>query len=143
MYSATDVVFQIPDESVLEKASGGFARRVFVAVLQEPAYPGGIDFLSKILTAARLNLEKDTLFAAIGATENLALLPAITQKQAQTILVFGLPLPQLGIRADIPLYQPQSFYGATFLCADQLSVLEPDKNRKGKLWQALQQLFLS
>lgn len=143
MYSASDLLFRIPDKSVLEKASGGFARRIFVLALQEPDYPGGIDFLSKILTAARLNLEKDTLFAVIEPTEAPALLPAITQKQAQTILVFGLPLSQLGIQAEIPLYQPQIFYGTTFLCADKLSILEPDKNRKGKLWQALQHLFLS
>lgn len=142
MFSEKDALFHAPDRSVLEFASGGFAQRILLIALSEPENAGAQDFLTKILAAARLNLQKDTLFAQIPAGEPVTVLPAIKHKHAEHILVFGLPPGRIGIVADIPLYQPQLFYGATFLFADALSVLEPDKARKGKLWQALQQLFL-
>ncbi|MBL7774554.1 MAG: hypothetical protein JNK89_01040 [Saprospiraceae bacterium] len=57
-------------------------------------------------------------------------------------MVFGLQPFEIGINIQCPLYQPVEFYGATFLFADTLAALEPDKTLKTRLWQALQQLFL-
>lgn len=141
MFSDKDLIFRAPDRSVLDFAAGGFARHVLILSVAEPAFPGNRSFLTKILAASRLNLEQDTLFAEIPAGMPVTVLPAIRQKQAGHILVFGLPALQIGVVAAFPLYQPQIFYGTTFLFADALSILEPDKNRKGQLWQALQQLF--
>ena len=56
--------------------------------------------------------------------------------------IFRLPPAQLGLRIDAPLYKPVAFYGVTWLFADAVSVLEPDKNKKGLLWAALKQIFL-
>jgi len=142
MFSEKDLIFQVPERSVLDFTSGGFAQQILVVAAAEPGYPGNRDFLAKILAAARLDLEKDTLFAEVPAGESVSLLPAIKHKHAGHILVFGLSAAQLGIVAEITPYQPQIFYGATFLFADALSVLEPDKTRKGNLWLALRQIFL-
>lgn len=141
MFSDKDLIFRAPDRSVLDFAAGGFAQQILIVSVAEPGFPGNRNFLTKILAAARLNLENDTLFAEIPAGMPVSVLPAIKQKHAGHILVFGLPALQIGIVAQQPLYEPYVFYGTTFLFADALSVLEPDKNRKGKLWQALQQLF--
>ena len=142
MYSEKDLLFSIPEQSILIKASGGFARRVFVATLSEDSEPGTIDFLEKILTAAGLKLEKDTLFVQLSETETSSILPVLKDKQAESVLVFGISPKQLGIQAQIPLYQNTPFYGANFLWADKLSALQSDKALKAKLWQALQLMFL-
>lgn len=141
MFSEKDMVFSVPERPVLDFARGGFARQVAVIAAAEPGYNGARDFLKKILAATRLNLDQDTLFASVPPGEPISILPLLKQKHAGTILVFGLTPGQTGIQANIPLYLPQIFYGATFLFADALSVLEPDKARKGQLWQALQQIF--
>lgn len=141
MFSEKDLIFCAPEHSVLDFAAGGFARRVLVVADAGAERPGSRDFLVKILAASRLNLEQDALFANLPSGERVRLVPVIKQKHAEYILVFGLQASQLGINAEIPLYQPRQFYGATFLFAESLAVLEPDKNRKGKLWQALQQIF--
>ena len=142
MFSDRDLIFRAPEHSILEFAKGGFAQRILIALRAEPEHPGQLEFLNKVLAAARLNLEKDTLWVEIQADEPVSILPAIKEKHAEHILVFGYKPVHLGIAADIPFYQPQTFYGATFLFADALSVLEPDKAKKGLLWQALQQIFL-
>ena len=142
MFSEKELLYKMPEQSVLNLATGGFTRRVLVLTYFEPDAPHNRDFLIKILAAAGLNLETDTLFAEIPAGKPVSLLPAIKEKHAEIILIFGLHMAQLGFSIDFPLYHIQSFYGTTILIADPLSVLEPDKLRKGKLWESLQQLFI-
>ncbi|MEI6412545.1 MAG: hypothetical protein WCR52_24345 [Bacteroidota bacterium] len=142
MYSPDDLIFITPERSFPEMASGGFARKVFVLVLKEPDAPGNRDFLTKILAAAQVNLEKDTLWAEVSAMEAPAPAATFSIKHPDHILVFGLTPEQVGLKIDAPLYRPVAFYGATWLFSEPLSVLEPDKNRKGLLWKALQQIFL-
>ena len=142
MFSDTDLLFRVPEKSVLEGVSGEFARNVALLVLAEPEFPGNWPFLTKVLAAAQLNLEKDTLFAEIHPDDRVTFLPLIKEKHPGHILVFGLLPNQLGFNIDMPLYQPQHFYGSAFLFADRLSTLEPDKALKAKLWQALRLLFL-
>lgn len=142
MFSGKDKIFRTPLHSVSDFSSGGFAKQVFI-VSKAPAVPGAHhDFLKKILAAVQINLEKDTLFAEIPVGEPLSLLPACKQKQAGHILVFGLAPEQLGVAAEIPLYQPRQFYGLYLLFADSLAELEPDRVKKGQLWQAMQHMFL-
>lgn len=142
MFSPDDLLFLPSQTDVLRLASGGFARRVFVLASIEPQQAGNRDFLIKILAAANINLEKDTLYAETPATETVSFLSVLKEKQAEHILVFGFSPEAVGLSIETPLYVPFDFYGATWLFAESLPVLEPDKGRKGLLWRALQQLFL-
>lgn len=142
MYSPDDLVFLTPERSFLQAAKGAFARKVFVLFLQEPDFPGNRDFLIKILAAAQVNLEKDTFWVETVASSAPAPAGAFAQKKPDHVLVFGLTPAQVGLKIEAPLYQPMLFYGVNWLFADPLSVLEPDKQRKGLLWKALQQIFL-
>ncbi len=142
MFSEGDLIFRIPEQSILEKARGGFKRLIWVLVAERQGQPDSTGFLSKILTATQLNLEKDTLFVEIPTDKPTSVLPALKEKHGEFVLVFGLSPADIGLKANIPAYQPYLFYGSTFLFADALSVLEPDKTLKGKLWQGLQQMFL-
>lgn len=142
MFSENDKVYQISEKSLLDISAGGFAKRVQVVICSEPAYPETLDFLKKILLAAGLDLDRDTGFAQVSETEEISFLPFFKIKQPVSVLVFGLSPKQLGLNAQIPLYQPTPFYGATFLFSEKLSLLEPDKTRKTNLWQALKQVYL-
>lgn len=142
MFSKKDLLFSLPESSILEQLNGGYAKRILVLLRKEAEYPENIAFLKKILTAAQIDLEKDTLWGELNAPGQFSLLPALKEKHPESILVFGIPAPQLGIRAEIPFYQPFYFYGTHFIFSENLSLLEPDKTRKGNLWRALQQLYL-
>ena len=142
MYSPDDLLFLAPDQQLQAPYAGGFARKILLLVHAEPQFPGNQDFLVKILAAAQVNPEKDTLWATVDINTPLSVTPLLKLKQPDQILVFGFTPQMLGLQVDIPIYRPTDFYGATWLFAESLSILEPDKARKGMLWKALQQLFL-
>ena len=137
-----DLLFIAPENDLLQSAQGNFARQLIVCVLHEPDFPQNKDFLEKILTAAKLNMAQDALYVEIAGTEAFSLLLAIQKRHARQVLVFGVPPKQLGLSIQVPLYQPFEFYGADFLFAEKLSLLEPDRDRKGRLWAALKAMFL-
>lgn len=142
MFSERDLIFRVPQQSILDFARGGFARQVWVLSAATAGQAEALDFLTKILAAARLNLGQDTLFVQVPDHAQISILPALKEKHGEFILVFGLSPSDIGLTADIPMYSPLPFYGSTFLFADALSRLEPDKALKSRLWQALQQMFL-
>jgi hypothetical protein len=142
MFSSDDLIFLAPEQSAVDMAAGGFARKVWVLTVQEPGHgDSNRDFLAKVLAAVQLNLEKDTLLAEIPAQQPLNFSISLQHKHAAQVLVFGILPAQLGLRVETAAYRPFSFYGSTWLFADALSVLEPDKTKKAQLWAALRQIF--
>jgi hypothetical protein len=143
MFSPDELIFIAPERSAVELATGSFVRRIWVLALAEPnPVNSNKIFLAKVLVAANLNLEKDTLFAEIPASMPIGFSTDLKTKHPERVLVFGLPPAQLGLTIEAQLYKPLAFYGADWLFADALSILEPDKNKKGQLWSALKQMFL-
>jgi hypothetical protein len=142
MFSPDDLLFLAPEQPLSGKLTGGFARRILVILDSDGQSPGALDFLQRILTAAGINLEKDTLLAVTSGKDPVSFLSVMRQKQPEQILVFGPTPAQAGIFIEVALYQPVVFYQSTWLFADSLPALEPDKNRKGLLWRALQQMFI-
>lgn len=143
MFSPDDLIFLAPDRPVSDLAGGHFARRIWVLALAEPAAAtANRDFLTKVLAAANLNLEKDTRFAEIPPNMPVHFSADMQHNKPAQVVVFGLQPAQIGLSVSMPLYQPVEFYGCTWLFADALSVLEPDKTRKGQLWSCLKQMFL-
>jgi hypothetical protein len=137
-----DLIFLAAEKTALAEAEGHFARKVVVLAVQEPNSAANRDFLAKVLSAAGLNLQNDTLFAEIPAQEPVSIAPDLQERKPGFVLVFGIPPAQLGLSVQAAYYQPVSFYGATWLFSDALSSLEPDKQKKSMLWNALKQLFL-
>ncbi len=142
MFLPDELLFLSPEQPVPGPVTGGFARRVYVLALAEPAFPGAREFLSKVLSSVQLNLDKDTLFAEIPELMQISFATELKNRHPEQVLVFGVTPSQLGLHIEAAYYRPLSFYGVTWLFADALSVLEPDKNRKSQLWTALRQMFL-
>lgn len=143
MFSSKELIFATPSSLPNDIAQGQFAKGIWVLVAAEPAYPDNTDFLKKVLAAAQLDLERDTLFAEVPEAQPLDMATSIRIKPAGQILVFGIPPQQLGLHIQAPLFKPFNFYGATWLFADALSVLAPDKTKKGLLWTGLKSMFLA
>lgn len=138
-----EVVYIIPEESIQDRISGQFAKKIFVLARREATAPGNHAFLAKVLSATAVELDRDAALVLADTGEILSLLPILHQKNAEKILIFGFTPDEIGLRVQVTLYKPFIFYQATWLFADALSVLEPDKALKGQLWTALKQIFLS
>lgn len=143
MFSSKELIFATPAVVPNEIAQGRFAKGVWILALAEPDFPDNTDFLKKVLAAAQLDLEQDTLFAEIPEGQPFDMSGSLRMKPAGQVLVFGISPQQLGVHVQAPLFQPFSFYGTTWLFADALSVLAPDKTKKGLLWTALKSMFLA
>ncbi|MBK8556653.1 MAG: hypothetical protein IPL65_13180 [Lewinellaceae bacterium] len=102
-----------------------------------------MQFLTKVLAAVQINLEQDTLFVPLKQGETHGIAAALKAKQPERVLVFGLPPLALQLNLQVPKYQPFDFYNCSWLWADTLAQIEQDKALKTRLWQALQQLFLT
>ena len=122
--------------------SGGFARRIAVFASLEPTGTMHTAYLDKILQAAKVQLEQDTFFVGLPLEACVPVAPFLKIKQPETVLVFGLRPNNLCLAFHPPLYQPLDFYGRTWLWSDALGAIENDKDKKMKLWTALQLLFL-
>ena len=142
MFFPDELLFLSPELPAPAPAAGAFARRVYVLALAEPEFPGAREFLSKVLSSVQLNLDKDTLFAEIPELMQVSFVHELKNKHPEQVLVFGVAPAQLGLHIETAHYRPLSFYGVTWLFADALSVLEPDKDKKSRLWAALKQMFL-
>lgn len=136
------LLFLAADKTAFQGASGGFARKVGVLMLEEAMAAANRDFLEKVLQAAQLNLANDTLLAEIPAGESRLIAPDLQAKKPAQLLIFGIPPAQLGLSIEISQYHPTPFLGCTWLFADNLSTLAADVTKKKQLWSALQQMFL-
>jgi hypothetical protein len=142
MYAPQDLIFLLPDVAALPSPKGQFAKGILLLLLEEPAAPGNEAFLAKVLAAAQLDLEQDTLRFGLGASDRLDVAALLRARPAQHILVFGIAPEHIGLRLDTHPYQWLHFQGANWLFADALSTLEPDRAKKGLLWAALKANFL-
>lgn len=142
MFTPKELIFVAPSLLPNDIANGRFAKGIWVLAVAEPAQAENLDFLKKVLAAAQLDLERDTLFAEIPLGEPVDMAATLRIKPADKVLVFGIPPEQLGLHIQAAAFQPVAFYGTTWLFADALSVLAPDKVKKGLLWTALKGMFL-
>ncbi len=143
MYSPDDLILLAPDQSLFANAKGEFARQLLVISLADvTATANNRFFLTKVLSAARLNLDQDALFVELPAGQPIGLLMDIRQKKPDHILIFGVEAAQLGLNMTILPYQPFVFRHMTFLFADALPVLEQNKEKKTQLWTALKSMFM-
>ncbi|HMX39891.1 MAG TPA: hypothetical protein PKD78_06175 [Saprospiraceae bacterium] len=142
MFVTEQLVFLLPERAVDSSAKGHFGREVLVVAAAEIDEAAALDFLSKILSAARLDLERDTCYAFVPLAEPVGLASFLRSRRPRWVMVFGLSALQLGLAVQAHPYQPAEFYGSQWVFADALSVLEPDKAKKGQLWGVLKAWFL-
>jgi hypothetical protein len=137
-------VYWVSEQSLVENAVGKFESRILVIVNNESGVEGkSLDFIEKVLTAAKIDLAKDTALLSIEKIEPIKLFPFPKSKIPLKVLVFGLEPNQLGLNINFQWYQHFVFSGITFLFAEKISLLETDRDRKMNLWNALKSIFLS
>lgn len=136
-------VYNIHDsENFSEIVSGSNERRILIAFLDEQRDELEA-FMKKIISAAKLELEKDCLILR-GAESSF--IPTFTQIKSshkiEKAVLFGIKGKDLGFNIETPLYIPFSFNHCQFLFANKLSVIENSVEQKKALWHGLQTLFL-
>ncbi|PSR08552.1 MAG: hypothetical protein C7N36_21820 [Bacteroidetes bacterium] len=131
-----------------EKRSGKATAGVLVIVTTVNWQPADQAFLESILAAAQLTpLADKTLLLLVQPDDRLDLTSFCRHEAIHTVLLFGHPLPLLGIRAELPWYAFTRLGDLSLLRVHALSTIreerEKNQNEKaGALWKALKAKFL-
>lgn len=136
--------YNLPDsENFHALVSGNNERNILIGFLDEQRDELEV-FLKKIITAAKIDIEKDCLILR-GDSENVVLPPFSHLKSShkiEKVVLFGIKGKDMGFNIETPLYIPFEFNHCYFLFADKLSAIENSMERKKALWLGLQTLFL-
>lgn len=139
------IPLQEPKE-ILEKCRGSNQKKLLVVFNKLDENPERLEFLTKILGAAKFDIENDILLLKLTEKEAFSFITLRTKAadrfgDIDNMLVFGFLPSHFGLNLEVQKYQPFHFYKCGFLFADALSVLEKDKSLKGALWQGMKSLF--
>ena len=134
---------------VIKKCSGSNQKKLLVVFDENDESQERLEFLKKILAAAKFDIKDDILLLKITPKEAFSFITLRT-KVAQThpsggidnLLVFGFEPKHFGLNLEVQKYAPLHFYESGFLFADKLSMIENDKALKGALWGGMKTLFL-
>lgn len=87
-------------------------------------------FLLSILDACKLSM---SAVALVNTAQNSVTPESLAEKLGSKVI--------LGFGMELPPYTVQTMGGKTWLGADVLSLIEADRNLKGRLWSCLKQVF--
>lgn len=141
LFGSSQIFVTSDPESVLKNGKGDNHKGIII-LYQEEADPELIEFLNKILQAAKLNIEKDIWVKGITANEQISWSNLKSEIKVQYLLSFGLHAKQIGLVTPFQEFHPTLAFDTTFLFAPRLSQLHNDKPAKAQLWKALQEMFL-
>lgn len=97
--------------------------------------------LTNLTTACKLSME-DIALVNYANCDNINYKDLIDYFQAQKILMFGIPFPEMDLPFIIPDFQIQSYGGKLFMAAPALNGFINNKDLKKDLWKSLQKIFL-
>ena len=141
-------LFASPDRQLRSSdLIGQGGRGIFIAYEADSAEKERLDYLKKILGAAKIEMEQDTMTLAIQPGESLRLDTTAFHTSPKYILLFGVKPKQLSLNFQMRAYQAVTYRDTIFLYVDSLGTIQEErqagKNQKaGALWLALKQIFL-
>jgi len=141
-------IFQVPEYQIPDNfLRGGNQKKAMVILSSNEDTEDLNTFLAKILSAVKLDFQKDILLLSIPADEQIHLNTIARQENIITVIAFGIPPKQLGIHLSSTFYQTTSIGSLNLLFAHSLGEIHTERQQGGKqkagaLWRALQRLFV-
>lgn len=127
----------------------GLSGVLILAFFPEQSKEEDYAFLENVLKAANLTPFEEKIFLLHTKNQNLSLSLSSIAKKANVkhLIIFGLNLPNLGISAQLPLYQFVEINDLKMMFSDPVFVIRKDRENKknqraAALWQALKTQFL-
>jgi len=128
-------------DEVIKNCKGSNQKKLLVVYNSNKTKAESMEFLKKILGAAKFDIQDDILLLGTTSKQGFSFISIQTKVPFDNLLVFGFPPSYLGLNLDLKTYQPIHFNNCGFLFADDLSILESDKQLKGALWLGMKELF--
>ena len=127
-------VFSIPEISTTLDVS----KRIWVVCDTSADTEDLHTFLKKILSAVKVDMDKQVLQIFPNNTEPTNLEPLFKQSMPAKVLLFGVLPSTIGLNLNLTLYEVTSFRNLEILWAEKLSDIENNQDKKRQLWTSLQ-----
>ena len=141
LFSSSEI-FVTPESEDLHDNSLGGNRKGIIVLYHDEQQEELLEFLQKILQAAKLDFKEDIWIKGITGQSSFSWTKLQKSIEISCFLSFGVPPRQLGLNISFQELSPTEFSGVTFLFSPTLGQLKNNKLTKGQLWTALQEIFL-
>ena len=135
MFSDKELILISETKSSDFSISGNGELGIFILFKDDNEKESSISFLTKVLSAKKINLEKDTNYASLEAAKSISFFQL--ENKPKHLLLFDIKLSDVGINIEIKPYNFIQINGVNVLFADNLHVIKSDENMKRKLWESL------
>lgn len=141
-------LFQVPEyQTPRDYCRGENQQQALIILSSEEDNEDLNTFLAKILSAVKLDLQKDILLLAIPPGEQIHLGALIRQENIRTVITFGIPPKRMGVHLSPTPYHPMAIGSLKLLFAHSLGEIYTERQQGGKqkagaLWRSLQKLFV-
>ncbi len=126
-------------KNLLQQCSGNAEKGVFIC------YPTTdetmVDFLTKILSAVKLDLKKDVLVLSKTADNNFSFSSFAKELGIEKAIFFGTIPQTIGLQVNCPKYKPFMLNDCLFLFGDELTAISANQQLKKLLWNGLKEVF--
>ena len=99
------------------------------------------DFLTKIMSAVKTDLQEDTSILNLKETDSISWSALVNSSKPEKVIFFGVEPASLGLHLKLLKYQLVKWDEINILASDSLEEIIADKNKKSMLWRELQVLF--
>ncbi|WP_235296245.1 hypothetical protein [Portibacter marinus] len=135
-------LFHSPDSSIPpENFQGENAKKLLVVVHKSDFHQENQDFLAKVLSAIKLEMQKDATILLMPDDRNYAVNDLMNSHDYQKCLMFGIQPTDVGFAIETHLYLPFEISGKHYIVGHKLEKIKADTDRKKALWSALQQVW--
>lgn len=126
-------------KDMLPQCSGNAEKGIFIC------YPttdeSMVDFLTKILSAVKLDLQKDVLVLSKTMDNNFSFSSFAKEQGIEKAIFFGTTPQTIGLQINCPQYKPFTLNDCLFLFGDELTTISANQQLKKLLWNALKEVF--
>lgn len=131
-----------------EFCSGENQKNILIILKWESAIDELKPFLSKVLTAVKLDIEKDVFIINKTPENNIGFNALLKEYTFRHIIIFGILPHELGLHFKLSTYEALSHRDQVYLLADALVDIYAErqsggKEKAGALWNSLKSIFVN
>ncbi len=126
---------------VSNEVTGANGKKVLVVLVGVPRDSSLFQYLTKIIAAVDLDIEKDVGLLTLTNDEAFSFSGLTGKMTIDKAVFFNVPPKRAGLNINYIKYQPLSLQNRRLLFADDLGTIQGSKELRLALWNALKAMF--
>ncbi len=134
-------IYQVPESEAAYHLLRQSNHKHCLIVLQKDGNKDEQAFLSKVLNAAQIDMERDILLIEATPESRISFAQLQRKYRIESCLLFGMAPRQMGLLFQLEKYELHNHQGVQFLYADSPASIQDNVSLKSALWSSLKSMF--